>query len=58
MEAGILNQPELDTAEAKHYAAVLLSHLRQIKAANNTVDGAMTGILNQGRGGADAAARD
>jgi hypothetical protein len=50
VEAGILNDRALDTPEATHYAAVLLNHLRQIKAAANTADPGMTGILNQNAG--------
>ena len=59
-EAGLINDALLNTAEAKHYAAVLLSQLRQIKAANNVVDAAMTGVLNQnaGDGGPGEAARN
>ena len=53
-EAGLINDVLLNTAEAKHYAAVLLSQLRQIKAANNVVDAAMTGVLNQNAGDGDA----
>ena len=53
-EAGIINAGGLDTALAKHYATVLISTLRAIKAASNTVDGAMTGVLDQNAGDGDA----
>ena len=48
-----MNDAALNTAEAKHYAAVLISQLRQIKAG--TTPGTITGQLNQNAGGGGAA---
>ena len=44
---------ELNTAESKHYAATLLSQLREIKAA--TTNAAINGQLDQSLDTADAA---
>lgn len=58
-EANIINAGALNTAQAKHYAAVLIAHLRNIK--NATTPGAITHQLDQDHGAAapaDAAQRN
>ena len=48
-----MNAGGLNSAEAVHYAAVLIAHLRAIK--NGTTPGAITHQLDQSVGTADAA---
>ena len=48
-----MNAAELNTPETKHYAAVLLSQLRQIKAA--TPEAAINGQLDQNIAGGGVA---
>ena len=51
-EAAIINDVALNTALAKHYATVLISGLRAIKAA--TAEAAINGQLNQSAGAGGA----